>query len=205
MGCMLATAVVAGLWAQAPQEGDAAKAKAGAKGKGAAAKGGAAKGKADDTKAPPAPPVIPQVMRLLRTDLYLVTGRGTNSVFHVDSKVHVTPGGVILVDTKVGNPGEYERLVEYIKGVTPLQVKWIVNTSAKPEASGNNAKFLSAGATMLTADRPEAKLIKVGDNVAVFFPEQKVIVLGDVPKTDPAIQKLEWTLAVPATGAPTYR
>src|SRR4051812_24309777 len=121
-------AAIATLLAQAPEDGDAAKGKAGGKGKGAA-KGGAAKGKADDTKAPPAPPVIPQVMRLLRTDLYLVTGRGTNSVFRV------TPQGVLLVDTKLGNSGEYERLIEYVRGITPQPVKWIVNTSAKPEAS----------------------------------------------------------------------
>lgn len=189
-GSILAIAAVAGLLAQAPQDTGAAK----AKGKGAATKGGK-----DDTKAPPAPPVIPQVMRLLRTDLYLITGRGTNAVFRV------APQGVILVDTKLGNPGEYERLVEYIQGVTPQPVKWIANTSAKPEASGNNPKFLLAGAVALAADRPDAKLVKVGENTAVFFPTEKVVVLGDIPKTDPAIQKLEWTLAVPATGEPQYR
>jgi glyoxylase-like metal-dependent hydrolase (beta-lactamase superfamily II) len=190
-GIIFAIAIGTGLFAQQ----DAAK------GKGGGAKGGAAKGKAkaDDTKAPPAPPVIPQVMRLLRTDMYLVTGRGANSVFRV------TPQGVLLVDTKIGNPGEFERLVEYISGVSKQPVKWIVNTSAKPEASGNNAKFLSSGATVLTADRADAKLIKAGDNTAVFFPTEKVIVLGDVARTDPAIQKLEWTLAVPPTGEPAYR
>jgi glyoxylase-like metal-dependent hydrolase (beta-lactamase superfamily II) len=192
---ILAVAALATLLAQAPQDSGAAKGKAGAKGGGK----GAAKGKADDTKAPPAPPVIPQVMRLLRTDTYLVTGRGTNSVFRV------TPQGVILVDTKLANPGEYERLVEYIRGITPQPVKWIANTSAKPDASGNNPKFLSTGAALMSADRPEAKLIKVGDNTAVFFPSEKVVVLGDVSKTDPAIQKLEWTLAVPPNGEPTYR
>jgi hypothetical protein len=192
LGCILTIAAVAGLWAQTPQDAGAAK----GKGKGAAK--GAAKGK-DDTKAPPAPPVIPQVMRLLRSDMYLVTGRGTNSVFRV------TPQGVLLVDTKLGNPGEYERLVEYITGITPQPVKWVVNTSTKPEASGNNGKFLSAGATVLNADRPDAKLIKVGDNTAIFFPAEKLVVLGDIAKTDPAIQKLEWTLAVPSSGEPSYR
>jgi hypothetical protein len=100
--------------------------------------------------------------------------------------------------------------VEYVSGVSKQPVKWIVNTSARPEASGNNAKFLSAGAAQLAADRPppelkEVKLIKVGDKTAVFFPAEKVIVLGDIAKTDPAIQTLEWTLAVPPTGEPTYR
>jgi glyoxylase-like metal-dependent hydrolase (beta-lactamase superfamily II) len=193
---MLAIAAVAGLFAQELQDGGAA-----AKGKGKGAAKGAAKGGAekDDTKAPPAPPVIPQVMRLLRTDMYLVTGRGTNSVFRV------TPQGVLLVDTKLGNPGEYERLVEYVRGITPQPVKWIANTSTKPDASGNNPKFLSAGAALMAADRPDAKLIKVGESTAVFFPAEKVIVLGGIAKTDPAIQKLEWTLAVPATGEPQYR
>ncbi len=183
--------MVAGLMAQAPQDAGAAK------GKGA--KGGAGKGKAAATETKAAPPVIPQVLRLLRPSMYLVTGRGTNTVFKV------TAQGVIVVDTKVGNPGEYERLVELIGGVTPQPVKWIVNTNAKPEASGNNAKFLAAGAAALAADRAEAKLIHVGANTAVFFPAEKVIVLGEVAKTDAAVQGVGWTLAVPAMGEPSYK
>jgi glyoxylase-like metal-dependent hydrolase (beta-lactamase superfamily II) len=181
------TAAVA-LWAQAPPEGGGAKGKAKAGGRGVVT----AEAKA------PTPPPVPQVLRLLRTNTYLVTGHGTNCVFRV------TPQGVILVDTKLPNPGDYERLAELIRGITPQPVKFVFNTSTRPEASGNNAKFLAAGAA-LNRDTPEARAIPVGDATAVFFPTEKLLMLGGLDKTNAAFAQLDWSLAVPATGEPVYR
>ncbi|MEO8099004.1 MAG: hypothetical protein ABI811_14980 [Acidobacteriota bacterium] len=199
--CFLLALTMA-LWAQAPPEG-AAKGKG--KGGDAAAKGkGGRGGVAQEAKAP-TPPPIPQVLRLVRANTYLVTGHGTNSIFRV------TPMGVILVDTKLGSAGDYERLAELIHGVTDKPVKYVVNTSTKPEAAGNNAKFQAAGAEIVSGEKvlalggAEARVIKVGESTVVYFPIEKLVVLGSVAKTSDALQKLDWTLAVPAMGEPVYR
>lgn len=205
---ILAAALLAGtaafaLWAQSSENAGAAK------GKGKA--DAAAKGKAkNDAKAPPAPPAVPQVLRLLRPSTYLVTGHGANSVFRI------TPRGVLLVDTKLPAPGDYERLIELIRGVTPQPVKFVFNTSAKPESSGNNAKFQASGAEIVAdartvkLDTVETQVILFDGVAAVYFPADKLICLGDLytsatPETLNAILKLDWTLAVPATGEPVYR
>lgn len=200
----LIAAAFAGLWAQTPQEG-AAK----GKGKGDSAAKGKGKGDAKAT-APPAPPVIPQVLRLMRPSTYLVTGRGTNSVFRVTSQ------GVLLVDTKAPLPGEYERLAELVRGITPQPVKFVFNTSTKPESLGNNAKFQASGAEIVTGQRSvkldgaEARTLRFGEVTAVYFPTEKVICLGDLytsrnAEALDAVLKLDWTLAVPSSGEPVYR
>lgn len=184
------------LWAQAPPEGaGAAKGKAKAGGRGVVT----AEAKA------PTPPPVPQVLRLVRANTYLVTGHGNNSVFRV------TPQGVILADTKLAGAGDYERLVELIRGITPQPVKFVFNTSARPAAAGNNAKFQAAGAEIVTGERTvplggaEVRSVRVGEATVVYFAGEKLLLLGDVDKSNQALSKLDWTLAVPAAGEPVYR
>ncbi|MEO5922742.1 MAG: hypothetical protein ABIR70_02845 [Bryobacteraceae bacterium] len=178
------------LWAQATPEGAA-------KGK--------AKGKAAVEAKAPTPPPVPQVLRLVRPSTYLVTGHGTNSIFRV------TPQGVLLVDTKLAGPGDYERLAELIRGITPQPVKFVFNTSARPEAIGNNSKFQASGAELVATERnvllggAEVRAIRIGTNTVVYFPAEKLVCLGEVPKSNEAIQKLDWTLAIPSSGEPVYR
>ena len=184
------------LWAQAPSEDPAS-------GKAKAAKGKAGRGAAAAPAKAATPPPVPQVLRLVRANTYLVTGHGSNSIFRV------TPQGVILVDTKLAGAGDYERLAELIRGITPQPVKFVLNTSSRPESSGNNAKFQAAGAQVtdrtVTLGGAEARVIRVGESAVVYFPAEKLICLGDVSKTDEAVQKLDWTLAVPGSGEPLYR
>lgn len=183
---------VVSVWAQAANP-DAA----------AAAKGKAAKGKAQQAEAAPTPPPVPQVLRLVRPNTYLVTGHGANSTFRV------TSAGVILVDTKLPNPGDYERLVELIRGVTPQPVKFVVNTSAKAASSGNNAKFQAAGAEIVTGERTitlgdaQVRTIRAGDGLLVYFAGEKLLCVGDGAVTGGL--NVDWTLAIPATGEPIYR
>lgn len=86
-------------------------------------------------------------IRTLAPNLYLITGGGANTV------VRVTPAGVIVVDTK--NPGQqnYDRVMEEIRSVTPLPVKWVINTQHHPDHVGNNQQFIDAGAQVLALDR----------------------------------------------------
>jgi glyoxylase-like metal-dependent hydrolase (beta-lactamase superfamily II) len=82
-------------------------------------------------------------IRLLKPNLYMITGGGANTL------VRVTPAGVIVVDTK--NPGEnrYDRIMEEIKSVTDQPVKYVLNTHHHPDHVGNNKQFIDAGATII--------------------------------------------------------
>jgi len=85
-------------------------------------------------------------IRLLKPNLYMITGGGANTL------IRVTPEGLIVVDTK--NPGDenYNRVMEEIKSVSTLPVKYVLNTHHHPDHVGNNQKFIDAGATVIALD-----------------------------------------------------
>jgi glyoxylase-like metal-dependent hydrolase (beta-lactamase superfamily II) len=85
-------------------------------------------------------------IRLLKPNLYMITGGGANTL------VCVTPEGLILVDTK--NPGDdnYNRVMEEIKSVSDLPVKYVLNTHHHPDHVGTNQKFIDAGATVIALE-----------------------------------------------------
>ncbi|HLI83868.1 MAG TPA: MBL fold metallo-hydrolase [Bryobacteraceae bacterium] len=93
----------------------------------------------------PARPDPVEKARMLKPDLYLITGGGANTV------VRVTPEGLIVVDTK--NPGgdRSAKLMEEIKAVSTLPVKYVFNTHHHPDHVGNNQALLDAGATIIDA------------------------------------------------------
>jgi glyoxylase-like metal-dependent hydrolase (beta-lactamase superfamily II) len=82
-------------------------------------------------------------IRELKPNLYMITGGGANTL------VRVTTEGLIVVDTK--NPGDenYKRLMEEISSVSPLPVKYVLNTHHHPDHVGNNQKFIDAGAQVV--------------------------------------------------------
>lgn len=85
-------------------------------------------------------------IRMLKPDLYMVTGGGANTL------IRVTNEGLIVVDTK--NPGDdnYNRLMEEIKSVTNQPVKYVINTQHHPDHVGTNQKFIDAGAQVLASE-----------------------------------------------------
>jgi glyoxylase-like metal-dependent hydrolase (beta-lactamase superfamily II) len=85
-------------------------------------------------------------IRLLKPNLYLITGGGANTL------VRVTPDGLIVVDTK--NPGDenFNRVMEEIRSVSQAPVKFVINTHHHPDHVGNNQKFIDAGATVLASE-----------------------------------------------------
>jgi cyclase len=82
-------------------------------------------------------------IRLLKPNLYMVTGGGANTL------VRVTTAGLIVVDTK--NPGDenFARLMEEIRSVSTLPVRFVFNTHHHPDHVGNNQKFIDAGARVI--------------------------------------------------------
>jgi cyclase len=81
-----------------------------------------------------------------KAGLYMITGAGGTST------VRVGTDGVILVDTK--NPGEanYNAILEQIKTVTPLPVKYAVVTHVHQDHAGNVDLFLKSGAQVVAHD-----------------------------------------------------
>jgi len=87
-------------------------------------------------------------IRLLKPGLYLITGGGANTL------VRVATDELIVVDTKnpgpTGSPDEnYNRVMEEIRSVSNLPVKYVFNTHHHPDHVGNNQKFIDAGAQVI--------------------------------------------------------
>src|SRR5204863_5860158 len=78
-------------------------------------------------------------IRQLKPNLYLITGGGANTL------VRVTPEGLIVVDTK--NPATpandtFARMMEEIKSVSNLPVKYVINKHHHPDHVVNNQQFI---------------------------------------------------------------
>ena len=87
------------------------------------------------------PPVQP--IQMVKPGLYVVPGGGSNSI------VRVTPEGVILVDTKMPSAANYDALVAQIRSVTPQPVKVVIVTHHHADHTGNNDRFIAAGAQVI--------------------------------------------------------
>src|SRR5688572_7593260 len=93
-----------------------------------------------------APDNVVAPARQLKPGLFLLTGAGANTL------VRVTTEGLIVVDTK--NPGDEQAnsLLAQIKAISPLPVKFVMNTQHHPDHVGNNQKFLDAGAQVVALE-----------------------------------------------------
>ena len=119
-------------------------------------------------------------IRLLKPDLFLVTGGGANTL------VRVTRDGLIVVDTKLPGEENFKRLMEEIASVSSLPVKYVLNTHHHPDHIGNNQRFLDAGAqvvglealkTFMTSD-PRTK--DIPGPPTMTFAKDYVLKLGGV-------------------------
>jgi glyoxylase-like metal-dependent hydrolase (beta-lactamase superfamily II) len=84
-----------------------------------------------------------QPIQMLKPGLYVVPGGGANSL------VRVTNEGVILVDTKLPGEANYNGLMEQIRSVTPQPVKIVIVTHHHADHTGNNDRFIAAGAQVI--------------------------------------------------------
>ena len=91
-------------------------------------------------------------IRTLKPGLYMITGGGANTL------VRVADGGLIVVDTK--NPGDenYNRVMEEIRSVSNLPVKYVLNTHHHPDHVGNNQKFIDAGAEVVALEALKTRM-----------------------------------------------
>jgi glyoxylase-like metal-dependent hydrolase (beta-lactamase superfamily II) len=84
-----------------------------------------------------------QPIQMVKPGLYVVPGGGSNSI------VRVTPQGVILVDTKMPGAANYDGLLAQIRSVTPQPVKVVIVTHHHADHTGNNDRFIAAGAQVI--------------------------------------------------------
>jgi cyclase len=84
-----------------------------------------------------------QAIQMIKPGLYVVPGGGSNSI------VRVTSEGVILVDTKLPGQANYDGLMAQIKSVTSLPVKFVIVTHHHADHTGNDDKFIDAGAQIV--------------------------------------------------------
>jgi len=90
-------------------------------------------------RVPPAPMTITQV----KPNLYFIVGGGGNS------ELLVTANGALLVDTKNLNDKDYADLMMLISTVTDKPVKVVIDTHHHADHTGNNEKFIAAGAKVI--------------------------------------------------------
>jgi cyclase len=77
----------------------------------------------------------------LRPNFYVIAGAGSNIV------IQVGPEGVILVDS--GSTQMSEKVLATIRRVTPLPIRYIINTSMDADHVGGNGALAKAGLTIL--------------------------------------------------------
>src|SRR5580704_15520945 len=113
-----------------------------------------AQGPAGGKGAPKAGATVDKI-RLLKPGLYLITGGGANTL------VRVAGDALIVVDTK--NPATdandtYKDLMEQIRSVSDLPVKYVINTHHHPDHVGNNQKFIDSGAQVIALDALKTRM-----------------------------------------------
>ena len=91
-----------------------------------------------------ATPPPPLTLNKVKDNLYEIEGDGGNVA------VYITSEGVILVDDKYDQ--DYDHIMEKIKSVTNLPVKYVLSTHYHSDHSGGNAKFLPTAEVISTAN-----------------------------------------------------
>ena len=80
----------------------------------------------------------------LRSNFYLIAGAGGNIV------VQTGPEGVIVVDS--GSTDRADRVLAEIRRLTPLPIRYIINTSMEADHVGGNEKLAKAGLSILAGN-----------------------------------------------------
>jgi cyclase len=99
-------------------------------------------------------PVDWDKIQIKTTDLgnntYMLMGQGGNMTLAVGSD------GLILVDTEFAPL--YDKIKAAIKAISPLPIKYVINTHFHGDHTGNNQNFQNDGATVLAQDNVRVRL-----------------------------------------------
>jgi cyclase len=95
----------------------------------------------------------PQTIQTVKPGLFMIAGAGGNST------VRVTPDGIILVDGKLPGEANYTALTALIKGVSDKPIKYLIVTHHHADHTGNNQRFLDAGAQVVAHENLNKNLV----------------------------------------------
>jgi glyoxylase-like metal-dependent hydrolase (beta-lactamase superfamily II) len=102
--------------------------------------------------APAGPPSL--TTQQIRPGLFMIAGAGANT------EVRVTAEGLIVVDGKLASDQNYAALMEQIKTISALPIKFLIVTQYHPDHAGNNDKFLAAGVQIVAQENLNKYLAK---------------------------------------------
>ncbi|HXE61989.1 MAG TPA: MBL fold metallo-hydrolase [Bryobacteraceae bacterium] len=103
-----------------------------------------------------APPA--QAIEQVKPGVFMVTGAGGNSTFHVTNE------GIILVDGKLPGDANYNALMALIKSKSDQPVKYLIVTHHHADHTGNNQKFLDAGVPVVATENLKTNLVTYESN-----------------------------------------
>jgi cyclase len=105
--------------------------------------------------------------RMVKTGLFLIAGGGCNSLLRLSAN------GFILVDGKL--PGNYDAILALTKKLSYSEqpIRILINTDYHENHTGNNAKFLEAGAAILAHENLKQHLVGSNPPGAEITPPTK--------------------------------
>jgi glyoxylase-like metal-dependent hydrolase (beta-lactamase superfamily II) len=122
----------------------------------------------------------------LRENFYVIGGAGGNIV------VQIGPEGVILVDS--GSTARAEEVLAAIRRLTPLPIRYIINTSMDADHVGGNEVLSKAGLSILPG--AVAAGAGLGDDVLANFGYASVLahenVLTRMSEAEPPVPSVLW-------------
>jgi cyclase len=117
-------------------------------------------------------------VQIKKTDLghntYMLEGQGGNIT------VAVGTDGIIMVDTQFAPLSD--KIKAAIKEISPLPIKYIVNTHFHGDHTGGNASFQKDGATVISQDNIRLRLAAGGNKNGTTGQAQPPAPAGGVPK-----------------------
>ena len=134
----------------------------------------------------PAPPANEIEVVQLRPNFYVIGGAGGNILMQTG------PEGVILVDS--GSTARADEVLATIRRLTPLPIRYIINTSMDADHVGGNEVLSKAGLSILPG--AVAAGAGLGDDVLANFGYASVLahenVLTRMSAADPPIPSVSW-------------
>jgi cyclase len=121
----------------------------------------------------------PQATQQVKPGLFMITGAGANS------EIRVTSEGLIVVDGKLPGEQNYNALMEQIKMISSLPIKYLIVTHHHQDHTGNNDRFIAAGVEILAQENLNKNLINYQANpkpanATVTYDNERTLRLGGV-------------------------
>jgi glyoxylase-like metal-dependent hydrolase (beta-lactamase superfamily II) len=100
--------------------------------------------------------------------------------------VRGTPEGPIVVDTKLAGDANFASPMDQIKSISDKPVKIVLNTQHHPDHTGNNQKFIDAGAKIVALDALKGHMVSdprtrdIPGPPTETFAKDNVVILGGI-------------------------